>query len=277
MNLLEKWLDYRQCNTSFTFRLVRITEKHTPDTEIIEYLQEKLLTSYRSLEFYQFHLGAGATEEEIKQYVVEKVVPKNENLFDKSVRQGDWGEILATMIVSYFQGLIVPINKLQWKFNKDKAVFGTDLVAFDNAGAIKDIYYYEVKTRTHPNNKEGTHPNRFYISVIAHNSLLNHDLSPTESIADFLERFYVEKQEYDRAAQFKDIVRNPQNYKKKFELFLIVEKSSFPENMLEDLNSLPPRLSPLNVTIVLIDNLASLVDNTWRDIETALVRKMVTV
>jgi hypothetical protein len=37
---------------------------------------------------------------------------------DFHVRQGDWGEILTSLIVTFFQELEVPINKLKWKFNK---------------------------------------------------------------------------------------------------------------------------------------------------------------
>lgn len=272
--MIENWLEYNENNDAkYVFKLVQVTEKDTPDDDLIKLLQEKIITSYRSLNFYKFHLGETATEEEIRQYVQNQVIPKNENQFDKNVRQGDWGEILSGLIASYFQDLFVPINKLQWKFNKDKAVFGTDLLAFNNGDTIEDVYYYEIKTRLNPNNKEGTNPNRFYISIWAHNSLLKDEQSPTESIADFLERLYVEKEDYDTASKFKDLVKNPQNYNKKFELFLIVEKDNFVEEILTELNELPPQLEPLSVTIVFIDNLSALVNRTWEDIESVLVDK----
>ncbi len=225
------------------------------------------------MDFYSFHFGKSATEEEIRIYIKDQVIPKNENQFDRNVRQGDWGEILAGLIVTYFQNLVIPINKLQWKFNKDKAVFGTDLIAFNNNGKIEDIYYYEIKTRLNPDTKEGENPTRYYVSIWAHNSLLKDKLSPTESIADFLERFYVEKKDYKTASKFKEIVKNPQDYNKKFEIFLIVEKTKFTEEILIELNSLPPKLDPLNVTVVLIDNLGDLVNKTWKDIELSLMNK----
>jgi hypothetical protein len=273
--MINNWLKYSEKNDAkYVFKLVHITEKESPNENLIEFLQEKIITSYRSMEFYKFHLGDRATEDEIRQYIKDQIIPKDENQFDRNVRQGDWGEILSGLIVTYFQNLVIPINKLQWKFNKDKAVFGTDLIAFNNASKIEDIYYYEIKTRRNPNTKEGENPNRFYISIWAHNSLLKDKLSPTESIADFLERLYVEKGDYDTAAKFKDIVKNPQNYNKKFELFLIVEKDKYIEDILIELNSLPPQIAPLNVTIILIDNLENLVNKTWTDIEDVLVKKI---
>ncbi|MCB1174530.1 MAG: DUF1837 domain-containing protein [Leptospiraceae bacterium] len=137
--------------TQYSFNIVQITEKSSPDNDIVKYLQETIITSYRTLDFYNFHLGKEATLDEIRQYINEQVVPKNENQFDRNVRHGDWGEILAGLIVTYFQDLIIPINKLQWKFNKDKAVFGTDLIAFNNNEKIDDIFFYEIKTRKNPN------------------------------------------------------------------------------------------------------------------------------
>lgn len=274
--MIKNWLEYNEDNDAeYVFKLVQITEKETPDDDLINLLQENLITSYRSLNFCKFHLGETATEEEIRQYVQNQVIPKDENQVDKNVRQGDWGEILSGLIASYFQDLIIPINKLQWKFNKDKAVFGTDLLAFNKGDNIEDIYYYEIKTRLNPNNKEGKKPNRFYISVLAHNSLLKDEQSPTESIADFLERLYVEKGDYDTASKFKDIVKNPQNYNRKFELFLIVEKDKFVKEILTELNELPPKLNPLSVTIIFIDDLSSLVNRTWEDIESVLVDKLI--
>lgn len=273
--MIENWLEYNEnSDAEYVFKLVQITEKDSPSDDLIDLLKEKLLTSYRSLNLYQFHLGENATEEEVRQYVQNQVIPKADNQFDRNVRQGDWGEVLSGLIASYFQDLIIPINKLQWKFNKDKAVFGTDLLAFNKGEVIEDLYYYEIKTRINPNNKEGKNPDRFYISVWAHNSLLKDEESPTESIADFLERLYVEKGDYDNAAKFKDIVKNPQNYNKKFELFLIVEKDKFIEDILTELDELPPQLDPLSVTIILIDDLRNLVNRTWADIESVLVDKL---
>ena len=105
--------------------------------------------------------------------------------------------------------------------------------------------------------------------------MLKDEESPTESIADFLERLYVEKEDYVNASKFKDIVKNPQNYNKKFELFLIVEKDKFIDEVLTELNELPPQLDQLSVTIILLDDLRSLVNNTWEDIESVLVDKLI--
>ncbi len=273
--MIEDWLKYEEKDApEYVFRLIHIMENQSPpDKELIKYLQDNILISYRKIDFYKFHLGDTATEDEIRSYVKEQVIPKEENQFDRNVRQGDWGEILATLIVSKFQNLEIPINKLQWKFNKDKAVFGTDLLAFNKGEKIENIYYYEIKTRLNPDKKEGKIPNRHYIAVWAYQSLYKDELSPTETIANFLELLYFEKEDYETSSKFKDIVKNPHKYNRNFELFLIIEKSKFIDDILQELNELPPELKPLNVTIVFIDNLGKLIKETWEDIENVLIEK----
>jgi hypothetical protein len=261
--------------TKYSFQTVFITEKSKPDTAFINYLKEQILFSYRSLSFFQRHFSTFATDDEIRNYV-KRIIPPDNIQLDRNVRQGDWGEVLACLIVTYFQNLIVPINKLQWKFNNSKAVFGTDLIAFNKNGEIKDIHYYEIKTRQKPHNKENIKKGkeRYYISVLAYKSLEKDASSPTSSIANFLEMFYYEKEDFDNSDKFRDITRFPEKYNSYFEIFLIFERNNFREILLDELEALPPILSPLKVTLVFVDNLKRLVDKTWQDIEEILVQNI---
>jgi hypothetical protein len=277
---LDNWL---LCNSESKFprfSLIQITEKNKPDINITKLLQENILFSYKTYRHYSLYFDKSATEDEIRKYVLEQVIPAENNQLDRNVRQGDWGEVLAYLIVKYFLKLEIPINKLQWKFEKDKAVFGTDLIAFNNFDKIDDIYYYEVKTRQNPNKKERIKGKKKgkpkYITVLAYESLLKDAESPTESIANFLAQLYEFKEDYETAYKFMEITKNPQKYNKKYELFLIVETKKFNKRILDDLNAMQSPLSPLNITIVLIDNLKQLVDSTWKDIENILIEKFKT-
>jgi hypothetical protein len=269
--MINNWLEHNEQVPSYSFRSVYVSEKAKPDNETIKYLQEQIITSYRNIDFYKYKLE-GSSEAEIRSYVLDQVIPGDNSNFDKAVRQGDWGEILSALIVAYFQKLVIPINKLQWKVNKDKAVFGTDLFAYNKGDSITDLYYYEIKTKLDPTKKLGKSPNRSYITVVAHNSLLKDENSPTEAIAEFFERLFFEKRNFDEAKKFKDMVKNPQNYKRNFEMFFIIDKDNFDMKILDELNVLPPQLDPLKVTLIFIEDLQNLVQNTWDDIESALVK-----
>src|SRR5690606_25940402 len=146
------------------------------------------------------------------------IFPADSGLADKIVKPGDFGEILASMIVSYFEGLIVPINKLRWKFNNNRSVFCTDMIAHNDGDTIKDIYYYEIKTRQSIRKENGC-----YLTVNAHNSLLKDQLQANQGIADFLSRLSYEVRDFDASLKYGDIVRNPTKYNPHFELFFIIE------------------------------------------------------
>lgn len=265
--MIRDWLSYDEKPDDFVFKLVFINEDGEFNDDIVSYLKENIIKAYRSIEFYKFHLE-GCSDDEIKKYIKEKVIPSDENTIVKNVRQGDWGEIVSALIAEKFQNLEVPICKLKWKFNKDRAVFATDMIAHNSGDEIKDIHYYEIKTRLHPQNKEKSGKDtRDYITVIAHNSLLKDENLPNETIADFLERYHFENNNLEKARRYKDVVLNPQKYNRNFELFFIIEKSKYVEDILKDLNELPPTLTPLRVTLILIDNLKSIVSQSWDDIE----------
>lgn len=264
--MLDKYFHINEQRTDLSFKFFYVTNKKTIDKIFIDNVKDSILTSYRSLEHYQI-LVEGRSEDEIKQYILDYVIPPASNIIDLIVRQGDWGEIFVGLIVTHFQGLAIPINKLQWKINKDKSVFGTDLIAFNQGDTIEDIYYYEIKTRINSHKKEGKNPNRDYISILAHNSLLKDQNAPNEMIADFLARLFIDRKEYDTARKFNEIVKNPQNYNRKFELFFIVEEDKYNENIFEELNNLPPQLNPLSVTVIIIKDLSTLINDTWSNIE----------
>lgn len=268
--MIEHYFNYTQDRTDFCFEFFYVTQNKNVDDAFLEDLKEKVLLSYRSIEDYKFYLSE-STEDEIKEYVTDYVVPQNAGIIDRIVRQGDWGEIVAGLIVANIQKLSIPIRKLRWKINKNKSVFGTDLIAFNLGDPITDIHYYEIKTRVASHKKEGKAPDRNYISIIAHNSLAKENNMPNEMLADFLMRYYVEQKDYASAAKFKDIVKNPSGYKRNFELFFIVEKDQYTDAIFDELHKLPPQLSPLRVTVIIINDLQSIIDETWKDIEQRLV------
>lgn len=268
--MIEHYFNYTQDRTDFCFEFFYITQNKKVDAAFLENLKEKVLLSYRSIEELKFHLSE-STEDEIKKYVTDYVIPENASIIDRIVRQGDWGEIVAGLIVANIQKLSIPIHKLRWKINKNKSVFGTDLIAFNLGDPITDIHYYEIKTRVASHQKEGKNPNRNYISIIAHNSLAKENNMPNEMLADFLMRYYVAQNDYASAAKFKDIVKNPSAYNRNFELFFIVEENNYTDTIFDELHNLPPQLAPLRVTVIIVNDLQKIIDETWQDIEQRLV------
>lgn len=284
---LDRWLNKEEVDSSpYSFQVVFFKERNAslPDAEIKKYIEEQVSISHRNLSHLKLHYQT-EPRESLSSYLESYVFPEMTNQINKNVWQGDFGEILAGLIVAYFQDLEVPIKKIKLKFNKDRSVFSTDMIAHNKDDVITDIYYYEIKTRQNIQNKETVKVagnNLYnYITVHAHNSLHREEISPNEGIADFLSRYYEDKamtyvetggeasnieHMLSLSKKYHDIVKNPSNYNRKFELFFITEASSYNDVVLTTLNSISPLLSPLKITVLLIDNLNELIESTRNNI-----------
>ena len=61
--MINNWLEHNEQVSSYSFRSIYVREKAKPDNDTIEYLQEQIITSYRNLGFYKFHLENSSEEE----------------------------------------------------------------------------------------------------------------------------------------------------------------------------------------------------------------------
>jgi hypothetical protein len=253
------------------YGMINVVEVAPPSDDVKDFLGKEIISSYRNLDHLKIRYEH-ESEDALKAYIKNYVLPSNANNLTRNVRQGDFSEVLASLIVGFFEKRIVPLKKMRWKFNKDKSVFSTDMLAHNDGDAITDLYYYEIKSRLDTKYKEGTEPLRFYITVHAHNNLLKDKQQPNEGIADFLSKMYMEMDDFDAAKKYHDIILNPGNYNRAYELFFIIETKKFNPTILDDLENLPPALSPLCVTIVLIENLGRLMI----DLEARAVNQAIT-
>lgn len=256
--MIEEWLEYegRDEDAFTTFRIVDVSEIIEPDDNLKNYLGKEILEAYRNLDTLKV-LYETQPQAKLDEYIDKYIFP-SDYMGNKIVKPGDFGEIVASLIVSYFLDFEVPLRKLRWKFNQNRAVFCTDMLAHNKGDTIQDLYYYEIKTRQTIQKKEGRH-----FSLDAHDGLLKDHNSGQDGIADFLMRLYAEKEDYDSAKKYHDLILNPGSYNKYFELFFIIDKSVYLDQILDDLEAMPPALSPLNVTLVLIDNFRAMVDECY--------------
>ena len=266
--MINNWLQEKfRDQQPYTFQIIDITEKAIRNEGIITYFGECTLNKYRNLNGLKKEYSS-KTREDLIDYLTRYVFPTNENNFTKNVKQGDIGEILTIDIIEKFRNLKVPIYKMRWKFNNNKSVFCTDIFAHNNGAELTDLKYYEVKTKRSTTKIDE-------LGINAYNSLKS-DI-PNENIADFISRYYTDKAEtlfdagledqadmfYDIAAKYDDIVQNPSSYNRSFEIVLIVERKLFKEDILVNLNDLPPEIEPLEVTVILIDDLKKFVEESY--------------
>ncbi|MDA1635223.1 hypothetical protein PDK11_20460 [Bacillus cereus] len=292
--MIKKWLrKNNEDNSTYGFTKVEFIELMVPDEEIINYVGLNLLQAFRDPNALKKEYKDEAPEkliEYLKKYAFANIEEETkEKGIRKNVRQGDFGETLAMELVKKFDELHIPICKIRWKFNNNRSVFCTDMLSHNEGETITDLKYYEIKSRitmgrekVKINNQEKSH----YVGVVAHQSLLKDESSPnTEVIADYLFRYYYNlaetlaehggdeaaEQYYKTASRYSDIVKHPEKYNRAFEIIIIVEKSLYKEEVLKELNNLPPQLSPLEVKIILVDDLKLLYEKVYeKSIEIAI-------
>lgn len=292
--MIRKWLSKnKEDKNTYSFSKVEFIEISEIDESILDYIGLNLLEAFRDKKALKYAYKDEPKEKLInylKTYVLPNIEEQvGEQNIRKNVRQGDFGETVAMELVEKFDNMQIPICKIRWKFNNNRSVFCTDMISHNFGEKITDLRYYEIKSRltmkkekVKINNEDKSH----YIGVVAHQGLFNDQQSPnTEAIADYLFRYYfdiaerfdsadiIDKAEeyYGIAAKYSDIVKHPDKYNKSYEIIIIVEKSLFQEKILEELNTLPPKLYPLEVKVILIDELRSLYEKAYeRSIEQAV-------
>lgn len=275
--MLTQYFSEKEIETpEYNFSFVCITQDKEKDDALIIELQKNIIKAYRKPSFLQ-RKRRNLDRHGLEDYIKNKVIPEKITNFDLAVRYGDFGEVFASLIIQYTQGREV-FHKLQWKYNPNKSVFGTDIVAFDSLDNPSEITYYEVKTRENALKKEEIGRKRIrkdeiiekdYITVIAYKSLEKDMLSDKESILDFMSRFYEQSNDLDKSDLFSDIVDGARAVNKSYEIFIITDTQIISKDyqlLLQALNAVPKSIRPLSVTFIFIENLKSLMTETWNTI-----------
>ncbi|MBW7954282.1 DUF1837 domain-containing protein [Candidatus Gracilibacteria bacterium] len=257
--VIKKWFKDPKIDTKTHFNVIKIGENNICDDEIKEFLNKEILDSYIGIDTLIRNYST-KDKKVLIDFLENNVLPSKSELY--RVWQGDLGEIISKLLVSYFFGLEVPATKLKLKTNKDKSVFGTDMISHNKGKDIKDWYYYEIKTKQDLLKKDyKITGNPRYITVVAYDGLKN-DLSKNSgAIATFLGKLYEMKENYDKSKVYLDIADGSKIINKNYEIFIIGETSTYKDDIITALENISPDLKPLNVTIILIDGFKGLVDD----------------
>lgn len=118
---------------------------HERSTDFCAYTAEALRVAYVDPQYLASVLDregfAGVRK------LLEERFPSPDNPF--SVRTGDFGEVIGHVVLEDIFGLTIPVLKLRFKINWEKAAFGVDIVAFrlDEHQPERDaVVFAEVKT-----------------------------------------------------------------------------------------------------------------------------------
>lgn len=261
------WLNEPQQDTStqYKFKLIKITNKSNKTTDLIKDLQKELLYTYREKDFLDEQIFTRSKEDIIKY--VSGMIPDDQCNINDNVRTGDFGEVLVKAIIMYFYKYIA-YNKLKFKFNKNRSVFATDLVAFDDILNPESIYYYEIKTRTSLNKEDGS-----YITEIAYNGLVKDEDNAVQPVLDFMAQRFNESGKKELSAKYLTLALNKHLVKENYEIFILTNDISEKKinNICNALQTHQITLNPLSLNLVLVPELYEIRDEVWKSISNRAV------
>ncbi|RLC83872.1 MAG: hypothetical protein DRI79_13540 [Chloroflexi bacterium] len=187
--------------------------------------------------------------------LLEEKFPSEENPF--SVRTGDFGEVVGHIVLRDIFGLTIPVFKLRFKTNWERAAFGIDIIAFrlhDEDHQRDAVVFAEVKT-----SKDKSYGVKKVFEEIE--SLVAEGQSEVKNkmrnAIRFVSERLFEQGQYEleqRIYRFLDCYANP-HYVEAFVPLLVRDKQTWDEDALEGitLNKLNP--NQVLLCIFLLGNL----------------------
>lgn len=265
--IINKWLSETIRNKhSYKFSIIDINEKTKVTDDIIDYLALSLLSHFRDLEHLK-RMFKNEPRSKLQNYIKNNIFPSIDSSLslklqsiNDNVRQGDWGEVLTTSIALDIRHVNAPVKKLRYKMNKEKSLFGIDVLAFEedgNKNLVKAILF-ESKTRQ-------TYKKQ--IGVEAYNSLRKNSDKAFIDMLNFLSTVFFEKGDFELADKYDELVKEPDSIDKEYHSFIIMEKSVWKGAILDCLDNETVDFKNVYFNIFLIDNMKDIVAETYRRTE----------
>lgn len=179
--------------------------------------------------------------------LLEEKFPSEDNPF--SVRTGDFGEVVGHIALQDFFGLTVPVFKLRYKTNWEKAAFGVDIIAFrlhDDDPQKDTVVFAEVKTSAAKD--YGVKKVFKEIESLVAEGQSEAKQKMRNAVRFVSERLF-EQQQYEleqRIYRFLDCYTNP-HYIEAFFPFLVRDKKAWAEDALDEITL--DRLDPDHVVL----------------------------
>ncbi|PLS80217.1 MAG: hypothetical protein CYG59_09175 [Chloroflexi bacterium] len=268
--MLSSWLARETRNPSpYKFAVEDIGEHTEPDDTLKHYVAQKLLLAHANPEMLRRELQILADDAAnmqlfvIREYIEQQVLPDKDKI---ATRVGNFGEIIASNYLVEFEGFTFPIYKLRFREKKDWSMRLTDLFLIKLVdGQPPSICYGEVKTKSSGCDLQ--------LAVKGHNSLAKDDALSDPEILRFICVWLYETEMFEEAELFSNIRLGKIQYSKRHDLFLIHDKSTWTDQILDNLEicDLDNRLVDFSVKVLQIADLRTLIDTTYSHCSLAAV------
>jgi hypothetical protein len=259
--MINTWLKAQIRKGGYSFSVIDITEEVVITDDILNALAKQLITASSSPVMIKRECrkliedSSRLKLDVIREYVEKEVLPNANRI---STRVGNFGEILAAIILIEFEQFWLPIYKLRFREKKDWSMRLTDLCLIKKHTSIKPLVCFgEVKTKSSACDTQ--------IGIKGHDSLAKDNALEDPGGLHFLCTHLYEMGKYDEADFLSDIRLGRIAYDFRHDLFIIHNKEDWQEKILENLNNhdLDKRLVDFSVKVVLISQLREVIDQVY--------------
>jgi len=181
--------------------------------------------------------------------------PSEDNPF--SVRTGDFGEVIGHIVLQDIFGFTIPVFKLRYKTNWEKAAFGVDIIAFrlhETDPSQDTVAFSEVKASK--NKTYGVDTVFEEIKQLVEEGQPEAKQKMRNAVRFVSERLFEQQQSEleKRIYRFLDCYTNP-HYIEAFFPLLVRDKHSWGDDALDEITLEKPEPNRVKLCIFLINNL----------------------
>lgn len=184
---------------------------------------------------------------------------KNDRLPTKArVKRGVYGEVLASEVLTSFHGLQVPVKKLRYRMALNESTHATDVLAItvDNSGKLTSLHYVECKLRT-------TRSDMASLASIAHDQLKKDVMERAPWIVHFITQVLNDRMDPLWDSFMLYLSSRSQLRIDRHHIFLVVDHSCWRDSDLACVSDIDPKLSPLEIHTITIQDLRPRVDEAF--------------
>jgi helicase len=265
--MISKWLRQQMRYPAvYKFPVHKITELNKPSDELLDNLALALLLAhgnpYQITDQYKLLLEDAEDNSLslLKKYLEDQVFPDKKKMHGIA-RIGNFGEVLASLLLVEFENFWFPIYKLRFREKKDWAMRLTDLCLIKRSEGVKPLICYgEVKTISGECDQD--------IAIKGHNSLVlgeAKDLLSNPEVLHFISTILYETHRYEEASFISRIQLGKIEYDKRHDLFIVHSSERWTDEILNRLENHPldNRLVDFSLKVVLVAQLKKLIDDVY--------------
>ena len=250
--MLAEWLAWMERkDSSYPFLVIDVSEKGGASEQLLESLGDCIKNAY---------FDPDALGKLIKEY---GVIPVHERIVTpsiptlKTVKRGDFGEVVANSMLRSFHNYQIPVEKLRLKISGNQTLPGIDVLALrlTDEKALEEVCFVESKLRTTRDNSVG---------VDGYKQLKQDYDGNSSVILRFVAKRLASKDDAVAKA-FLDYFfsREDTRSMETFRLCLFYDSSQWSETVLDNLNDNGVELPSFTVHVVQIRELRQLTDTVF--------------